>query len=498
MYAYNECMSGRVHSFHNSTIFVGMMVRILLFVLLSVTLSTNAQDKWTLQRCVAHAQQNGISVKQAQVQSKLSELTFNQSKMTHLPTVNGNLNTSYQRGLNENPTTGTLDPNAFVAGNIGLQVQYTIFNWGARKNSINANNLFKNADSAGVDRARNDIGLLVANSFLQVMLRREQVRLSEVQLNQSRAQLTNVCKLVNAGSQPELNAIQIEAQMARDTAAMLQAKALEEQALISLKATLNLDLAAPFEIDAPAIENIPLENITELQPEAVYAIAVKEQPAQKATALRIEGATYQAKAARAAMYPSLSAFGALNSRFIGQKFPYLLDVLPNQPTGAFILDAAGNKTNVLSNRTVFGERNVNVFRQLNNFFGQQVGVSLNFPIFNQYNTRTQWERAKVNITQATLQDEQEKVNLKSNIYNAYQQAFASLQQYNASLRSVDASERAFNISQKRFDIGLLGTLDYIITQGNLFRARIESISNRYDYVFKMKVLEFYKGQGLKL
>jgi outer membrane protein len=104
----------------------------------------------------------------------------------------------------------------------------------------------------------------------------------------------------------------------------------------------------------------------------------------------------------------------------------------------------------------------------------------------------------VNVSQLQLQDEQENLSLKTNIYNAYQDAFASFQKYNASRRTVEYSQRAFDISKKRYDIGLLGTLDFIITQNNLYLAQIDEVSSHYDFVFKMKVLEFYKGQGIRL
>ena len=97
-----------------------------------------------------------------------------------------------------------------------------------------------------------------------------------------------------------------------------------------------------------------------------------------------------------------------------------------------------------------------------------------------------------------VENEQEKINLKNNIFTAYQQAFSSYQKYRASTRTVEVSQRALDISKKRYDIGLLGTLDYIITQNNLTNAQIEAVSNQYDFVFKMKVLEFYKGNGIRL
>jgi outer membrane protein len=318
-----------------------------------------------------------------------------------------------------------------------------------------------------------------------------------VQLQQSQAQLSNTRRLVAAGSQPELNAIQIEAQVARDSSSVLQAQALVQQAIINLKSYLTIDQAVPFDIESPAIENIPLDNISDLQPEAVYALAEKNQPLQRMLALRVEGARKQVAAARGAMYPTFGAFAGMNTRLVNAKAPVLVE-LPAQVTPAFV-DVNGSKFPVYSpGRAVSGYSGIPFFRQLNRNFGQNVGVGINFPIFNQGTLRVQWERTKVNVLQSQLQDEQEKITLKTNIYNAYQDAFAALQKYNAATRTVEASQKAFDFSKKRLDIGLLSTLDYIVTQSNLFRARIEEVSNRYDYIFKMKVLEFYKGQGLRL
>lgn len=475
-----------------------MSIRIATLLLTLITTSTIAQEKWSLQRCVAYALDNNLTVKQAIYQARATRLTARQVKSTLLPTANGSIQGAYQRGLNENPTTGTLESANFLSGSIGAQAGYTIFNWGARRNNIASAELFAQSDEVGIDKAKNDIALFVANAFLQVMLRKEQVRISEVAVQLSLAQLNNTRKLVAAGTQPELNAIQIEAQVARDSSALLQAESLVEEGLISLKATLNMNIAAPFDIDAPPVEDIPVANLADLQPEDVYNLAVQTQPFQKQFALRIEASQRQADAARSNMYPTVSAFASLNSRFINAKAPFLVGMQTNQPTGAYILDVNGTKNVVLSDRPVFGQRSVGLLRQLNTNFGQNVGLSLNFPMFNNWSARTQWERAKLNIVQTQVQDEQERVTLKSNIYTAYQQAFSSLQRYNASVRNVEASQKALDISKKRFDIGLLGTLDFIITQNNLYRAQIEAVSNQYDYVFKMKVLEFYKGNGIQL
>jgi outer membrane protein len=458
--------------------------------------AVSAQEKWTLQQCVEYALKNNVSVKQSDVQSRLSKLTATQSQMNLYPSVTGSTNAAYQRGLTENPTTGTLQSASFISGSMSLQASYNIFSWNARKNTIDANNLNAKADIIGIDKARNDISLSVANAYLQVMLRREQTRISEVQMNQSRSQLSNTRKLVNAGSQPELNAIQIEAQLAKDSSGYLQAHALVQQALINLKAFMNYDFSLPFDIDSPPVESIPVESLTDLQPEAVYKIALNTQPLQQMYKLRIDAADKQVKAARGNMYPALFAFGGLNTRAINSQNP----IFGQQPDKAVGYVSVNNQ-----NFQVFAPSfgiidyaRTPLFTQLNKNFGQNVGLGINFSILNSYQNRTNWERAKVNVSQLQLQDEQENLTLKTNIYNAYQDAFASFQKYNASQRTVEYSQRAFDISKKRYDIGLLGTLDFIITQNNLYLAQIDEVSSHYDFVFKMKVLEFYKGQGIRL
>lgn len=468
-----------------------------IFLILLLSLKGFGQEKWSLQQCVDYALKNNVSVKQSDVQARITAITAKQGKGSLYPNLTGSINSSYQHGLTTNPTTNILESASYISGSMNLQASYNIFNWNARKNTIAANNLNLKADEIGIDKAKNDISLAVANAFLQVMLRREQARISELQMNQSKAQLSNTRKLVNAGSQPELNAIQLEAQLAKDSSAVLQANALIQQSFINLKAYLNYDFELPFDIAAPSVEDIPIENITSVQPDAVYQLALQTQPLQKMYTLRIEAADKQVKAARGYMYPGLAAFGGMSTRVINVQRP-VYGVLPDKPDGSYV-KVNGSQYPVFS--PSFGIINYSgtpLFKQLNQNFGQNIGIGINFSVFNNYTSRAQWERAKANVTQLKIQNEQENLDLKANIYNAYQDAFSSFQKYQASQRTVAYSQQALDISKKRFDIGLLGTLDYIITQNNLYLAQIEKVSNQYDFVFKMKVLEFYKGQGIKL
>jgi len=474
------------------------MKKFLTLIALTASLHSFAQEKWDLRKCVDYALQNNISVKQADVQARLSRLLAEQSKLSHLPNANASIGTTYQHGLNVNPTTNVFENIDISGGNLGFQSSYTIFNWFARKNNIEANALTAKADEMNIERTKNDLALSVANAFLQVMLRREQANVSQVQLKQSQNQLLITRKFVEAGSQPELNAIQLEAQVERDSATYIQALAAVEQGIINLKAFMNFDFATKFDIVYPAVESIPVDNILDLQPQAVYELAVVNQPQQKVTALRIESSQKTVNAARGAMYPTLTAIGSLNTRFANNVYDYRTQTILG-PTSAYALDASNNKLPVWSyQNSILGVDKVSFGNQLNRYFGQAIGLNLNVPLFNAHQAKTQWERAKINVRQTQLQDDQEKQTLRSNVYNSYQDAFSALQKYNSSKKTVAVSEKALEYAQKRYDVGLLGTLDLITTRNNVFTAKIQELSNHYEYVFKLKVLEFFKGQGIRL
>ena len=136
--------------------------------------------------------------------------------------------------------------------------------------------------------------------------------------------------------------------------------------------------------------------------------------------------------------------------------------------------------------------------QLRQNFGQSIGLQLSIPIFNGRSARTNWEKSKINVEQLQLQNQEAERQLKQDIYAAYNDAVAAIEKFNANQKSVDAAQRTLDFATKRYDLGLLSTFEMINSQNNLQRAKIDMVYAQYDYVFKVKLLEFYKGQGLKL
>jgi outer membrane protein len=295
------------------------MKKIILLTLLSSLLlagtQIQAQEKWDLRRCVEYAIAHNVSVKQADVQARLSKLTLNQSKLQRWPSANFQNSNGFQFGRSIDPATNGFTTDQVTFSQFGLSTSVTLFNFNSQKNTILGNELEAKAQETAVASLGNDISLNIAAAYLQALLSREQINISIVQINQTREQLINTRKLVDAGSLPELNAAELEAQLARDSSAYIAAFTNYQGNLLSLKAFMNLDPSVPFELDIPPVERIPVESLADLQPESVYLLAVANMPLQKVNNLRLQAFEKYTKAARGNMYPSIGAFGNLNSAY---------------------------------------------------------------------------------------------------------------------------------------------------------------------------------------
>lgn len=469
------------------------------FILPLLLIATNlSAQTWDLKKCVEYAMENNIQVKISDVQADISEETFRQSKLTRLPTLGLNGSGSVNSGLNQNPVTFNRETQTYFAARMQLETSADIFNFFSKQNTILGNEWDALAGRANVDKIKYDIALTVANAYLQVLLAKEQEKIAVVQVEQTREQLTNTRKLVNAGSLPELNALQLEAQLALDSANLVSTKSNVNLSTLNLKALMNMDPAIPFEVDVPPVDRIPVEPIADLQPEYVYRLALANQPLQKSNFFRLKAAEKYTDAARGAMYPRLIAFGGLGTSYFNRAQVVTATNQVFVPIGEVTIDNTSYSvfpfqpfTVPIYGKSYFGQ-------QITDNFSQSIGVSLNVPIFNNGSLKSNYIKSKLNLRSVQLQQDQDNLKLKQDIYQAYNEASVAMEKFNASSRSVTTSETALSYARKRYDVGMLSTFDLITSQNNLLRAKLEYTMNRFDYVFKLKVLEFYKGLGLKL
>jgi outer membrane protein len=471
--------------------------KLLILLGLFIGSGVSAQEKWDLRKCVEYALTNNISVQQQDVQARLAALTYNQSRLAQYPSASFGGNVAFASGRYQNPVSFGLTTQSSLTSGFTLQAGADLFNWFSKRNNLAGNQLEYQAAKAGVDKLKDDIALNVAGAYLQALLSMQQVNVSQLQLGQTRAQLENTRKLVQAGNVPELNAIQLEAQVANDSSNLITAQGNVTQSMLLLKAYLNLDAGSPFEITTPDIQTIPLDDIASLQPEEVYALAVQNLPQQRVNDFHIKAAQKFVASARGAMYPTFSLFGALGTSYFDKSTKNISSYEVSYPVGTVKVNGSDYNVFPVQPFTLYNTAYVPYFEQLNQNIRQQIGLSVSVPISNGGVLRTNYQRSRLSLRNYELQKQLDNQTLKQNIYKAYTDAVNSIAKFHASSKTVQANEKAFDFATKRYNVGLLNTIDLITTQNNLYSARLQQLLAQFDYVFKMKVLEFYKGQGLR-
>jgi outer membrane protein len=474
------------------------------FLVCCLSVGAFAQDKWDLRRCVDYALSNNLTVQQTSLQAEVADVNQKQTRWSQYPTADFSTNTGLQWGRSIDPTTNQFTSNQLLYQGYNLSAGVTVFNWHRIRNNIIAADLSSDAAKMDVEKIKNDIALNVATYYLQVLLSRQQIQIASVQMQQTKEQLQVTRKRVDAGAAPELDALTLEGQYATDSSNYISAKATGDQNLLLLKQVLNIDAGQFFDIATPPVEQIPVEPILQLQPETVFEIALKSQPAQKANELRLRSFEAAMRASRAAMYPTISIGGSLGTNFssanknTGQVVngyvpsPYYADV-NGIPYTVHVPDIEFVQT-----KRGFADRWNGWGTQMNNNFRQSLGFSIAVPINSGGTARFGYQRSKIELKNAELTKALANQTLKNDIYRAYYNASAALEKFNAAKLTYDITQKSYAVAQKRFDVGLLSTFDLLISQNNRNRAQYDMAAAQFDYVFKMKVLEFYKGQGIKL
>lgn len=472
-----------------------MLSLILVFATLQ-NVQAQSTEKWTLRKCVDYAMKNNISVKQADIQARIAALQLKQAQLYQLPNASFSTGISPQFGRTIDRTTNEFSNTAILSQNYALQGSIELYSFGKVKNNIAVNQFNAKAALADIEKAANDVALNVATYYLQVLASYQQISIANLQINQTISNLNVTRKRVDAGALPELNALNFESQLAADSNTLVTAQTNFNQAILAMKGFLNLDAALPFDVEIPDATKIPLENLTDLQPETVYKLAIDNQPQIKANRLRISGSEKNVLVSKASMYPSITG-----SYYLGTNYTNKAQEITNttfKPAIIGNVNVGGNNYDVFTQYPDYTVANTKYFKQLSNNFGQSLGINISVPIFSNGTNKINYEQSKLNLQNIKTTEDQIEQKLKLDIYTAYSNALNALQKFNASKKQVAVTQKTYDLAVKRYDIGLLPTIDFITAQNNLTRSMVQLLADEYDYIFKIKLLEFYKGQGLKL
>lgn len=453
---------------------------------------------WTLERCIQYARENNLQVSDAELTRRMSELTYEQSKASRYPNLNGDvsLGNSYGRGID--PTTNQFVNQRFLFNNAGLNSQVLLFGWFQKKNEIEQNKLSLQAAEETYKQLQDDIALNIATGYLRILLAREQVNVSLEQLKTDKAQLRQTQQFVNAGKLPELNVAQMQAQVAADSSTLITSITEEQLALLQLRALMNFSFDKDFDIAAPSIDAEQTFLAYDLpNAEGVYDLAMKNLHRVKARYLNLLSARKGLDLARASQYPSLFLGGNIGTSFSSNFQEITGQTYAGERSVGFV-NVGGTQYPLTTPQYDFATRTIPYGTQLGNNVRSNIALTLNVPIFNGLVNKTNIERAKVGLVSQQIALETEQLNLRQDVYKARLEAQAALQKYKAAESQKTSAKRALDFGIQRYNIGMLSTFEYTQTQNSYNQASSNALSAKYEMLFKLKVLDYYMGNPIKL
>ncbi|MFC5047262.1 TolC family protein [Aquimarina hainanensis] len=470
-------------------------ISILLYVLLGVWTTEAQQKKWTLQECVEYALENNITIKQSALSVETADIDKNDAFANFLPTVNASASNFWNTGLTTDFLTGTLKTQTSRNSNYSVSVGVNIFNGLKNIRQFQRAKMNQLLSQYNLGKSKDDIVLSVANSYLQILLNRESLKVIEKQHEITLENLKRTKDQVEAGVLPQGDLLEIEATSADEITRIVQAENAVKIARVALAQILLIKDYESFDIAekdylVPTSEILekPVEQVIGKAREARYEVQIAEQNqllAEKDLQL-----------ARSDYYPTLNGSFSYGTRESGAKVPVqVLDPdnpLRTMPVG--VVPSTGEVVTTQKPNLLTQEQNpLPFFDQLSNNDGISYGLSLNVPIFNGFSVRNNVKRRKVAVKEAAFRLEQAKLDLDSNVYQAYLDARGTAEAYEASEVAVKAQERAYEYAKDRYDVGLTNAFDFSQSKFRLEDAQSKAVRAKFDYIFKLKVLELYFG-----
>ncbi len=434
-------------------------------VMLSLGIASAQMKKWTLQECVTYAVDNNLSIEQFELDLQNIEINESDAFGALLPNLNASTTASSNTGFSINPTTNAPTNSTNFNVNGGFNTNVTVFNGFQNMNRLRRAKMNALAAQYRLDDLKDDIRLNVALNYLNVLSNKESLKVFEAQFSVTEQDLKRTAELVEAGVVPRGDLLEIEATAANQEQQIVNANNLVLISRINLAQLLQITDYENFDIADEAFE-IPPSDILDNSPKVIFDKALTFRNDIKLSQANVELAEKDLEISKGARYPSLNAFFNYGTRY--------------------------------SDVTVIPDRNGVPFTpsfkdQLWIFDGISYGAQLNVPIFNGFSTRNNIKRSVINVEKAKVQFEQDKLALETNVNQAYVDVNSSAKAYEAAEKTLEARRLAYNYSKERFDVGLMNAFDFSQAQSRVDNAEADVIRTKYDYIFRIKVLEFYFG-----
>lgn len=468
--------------------FLGILVLVIGF-----SLSTTAQTKFTLQQCIETGLKNNLDVWTSQVQLETDAITKNQAKLNMLPNLNGNAGHNFNQGRSIDPFTNSPVTQNFSQSSFGLQSGIVLFNGLAYQNYVKQTKLAYEASKMDLQQVKDNLTINIILAYLQVLSSSDQLDQARNQLDLAAKQVERLTLQDKEGAIKPSDLSDLKGQYAGYKLSIATAENTLETAKISLFQLLNLPYTKDVVLERIAPEEFAAKY--EETPDKIYQTALEQLALVKAVDLRQQSAAKAIKVQRGYLFPTLSFGGNLSTAYSSVAMQNQYINTTDVPSSDYVT-VNGTPLPVIRKQDNFSSSKINYNDQLNNNLYTSYGFSLNIPIFNALLQRNRLKQAKINFKNREFIAKTTRTQLNQFVEQAYVNMTSASDKYKALLDQTNAYNESFKAAEIRFTEGVGNSIDYLTVKNFLDQANINLINAKYDYVLRMKVLDYYQGKPL--
>ena len=432
---------------------------------LFISQNSMAQSKWNLRQCIDTAMNRNLTVLQSATTNETNRINFEQAKYQRYP----NLSFLGKETYNHYFTQSDLSANAMNAlvGSAGFNSSVVLYGGGLLQKRIKQYSLDYQAGKLDVEKYKNDISLEITSAYLQILYDYEQIDLAKEILNQTNKQYDNTEILVKYGKLAQTSLTQMKAQVASQKYTLTKAESDLYISKVNLMLTMEIPVLDSFDVEKPLLpDSSAIQQVALVKGQDIYKTALNNQPQIKSAQIKSDIADISIEMAKAAYSPTLSLTGNLGTSYAN------------------------------SAKTILGG-DYSVHDQLQNNISSSIGLSLSVPIFNNWATKANVQKAQINKQSVMLDKASTELQLRKDIEQAYADYVVAVKNYESALEYVRSTKETYANAEHKYNLGLITALDLLTERNNYITASSQFIQTKYQFFFKSKVLDFYQGKPLQ-
>lgn len=436
-------------------------------LILSISHIASGHDTtWTFSSCIEYAKKNNLTINRTELSKRTAQLQFEQSKLSLLPSISINTNYGRNYGRSINPTTNEFENSSYEFTGLNSSGNLLLFGWFQKQHEIKKKELMRNVVDTELEESENDLFLSIATAYIKILLAQEQIKIGQGKLDLSTRQVAQTDQLLRAGRSNGQDLAQVRGQLSLDSAAFIKALLNKELAIIELKALLNLDFEEQLSLEDSNLQNLSLD-VLSLTPAAIYNIAVMRFAKTLGTEINRKIAYENYKITKASLYPRISLSASMGTNYSSTYF----EMLPN------------------------GEiQSMPWGKQLRNNLSHSFSLGISVPLFNGLSSRYAIRQAQIDIQTANYLDDEAKLQLKKDVYQAFNDGQTSLLTYKTAVSTQYSTRTALEYATKRYEKGLISALELLITQNLDNEATINVSVSKFDLESKIMTINYFLGK----